>query len=197
MIVTKTRLVAAALIALGVLYLAPTAYWIWSGARSGGPVTGLGVALNSAPGVLLLVAAATFLARPSRTIIAFWLAPLWAPILAFAWALWSRGPYPAAAAVTVAIVAYLVMLVVGLPLFAHLGARRRTGLGVTVVAGGLAAALVTGLGRALIVSAGEATSMGLAVEFGLDPAVLAMSAALGVAATASFWAIVRPDLKAA
>lgn len=199
MIMTKARLVAVALIALGALYLVSEALRFWKAVGSGVSTTMLGIALNLAPGVFLLLVGATVLARPTRTIIAFWLAPLWAPLFAWTSAVMAGElPYPAVVAIAAAFFAYVAMLGVGLPLFAHLRARNRTGLVVTAAVGGVTAALATSLGRTLIAFAqGPFDWEWWGVEVALDPVMFAVSAALGGLAAASFWAIVRPDRLAA
>lgn len=194
MAIAKTRVFAGALIGLGTLLLVPIVLWLRQ-LPSSVPVTIVGAALNLAPGAFLIVSGATLLARPTPTIVAFWIAPLWAPLLTWAWVgIYGHAPYPAVVAIPVAVLAYLVLLLVGFPTFAYLRRHKWNGLVATSVAGSLAAACTTWLARVLIAFASNPSDVDWwALHVATDLFALSASALLGGLSSATFWMLVRPD----
>jgi hypothetical protein len=192
--IARTRVFAVALIGLGTLCLAPIVLWLTQ-PPPGAHVTIVGAALNMAPGAFMLTSGATLLARPTSTVVAFWLAPLWAPLLTWAWvSIYGNAPYPAVVAIPVALFAYLVLLFVGFPTFAYLRGRKLNGLVVTAIAGSVVAACTTWLARVLIAfSTNPGDVDWWAFQVAADLFALSTSALLGGLSAATFWAVVRPD----
>jgi hypothetical protein len=192
----KSRLLGIVLLAIGSLLVAAVSYALW---RQGAVrPTILGVTLNVAPGAILLVAGAMIIAKPRRTIIAFWIAPLWVPLLLWGWAAVSLQPHPGIVLVVMAFAAYLAMLVVGLPTLLFIQARNWTGLRAATFAGAVMAVFVSYFGLVLVLLALDSPcACWSAFHEALAPKILSVSAGLGALVSATFWAVVRPDRSAA
>jgi hypothetical protein len=194
---TKSRPIAIALLAVGALLLLATSYWLWNAQQLGSPTTIVGATLNLAPGAFLLVAGVTILAKPLRPVVAFWLAPLWAPVLLWVWAAFDGVQYPGVIGVMAAFFAYIGMLVVGLPGFAFLRVRNWNGLVATTGAGVAMGLAISYFGRLLLVLASDlGAAHWSALQIAFAPTIVLGSAVLGGLVGATFWAIVRPDRSA-
>src|SRR5262245_45520866 len=93
----RTTGLAAAL--LGALAAAISAYDLWLAFEADARLTVIGIALNLAPGAILLILGASLIARPRRTTVAFWAAPLWAPFAIYVAGAAAARPNPIFAAV--------------------------------------------------------------------------------------------------
>jgi hypothetical protein len=189
---TRARQVALVPLVVGAMLTAFACYGLWFTLNAGLPVTPVGATLNITPFAFLSAAGATLFARPRRTVLAFWLAPLWAPLLTLALAVEADQARPAIPTVAAILFGYVGMLAVGLPAFAFLRSRNGTSLRDATATGAVLGPSALCVGSFLLTMAyTRAGDWAPQRAFALD--VILIGVALGAAIAATFWAITRPD----
>jgi hypothetical protein len=192
MIFSRLRLVGLAAFVIGALLTADIAIGLRP--RPGIHLTVVGAILNLAPGGFFLLGGGALLAAPRRLILAFWLAPLCAPVLALMWALSGLAPVTGIFVIASAILAHLGMLTVGAPTFAYLRRRAWNGIAAYASAGattGAASVYIAALVALTIEAPDGASAQLFAAAFAPMPMLAGLVFGLGCGA--AYWAIARPD----